>query len=121
MPAAAPRIDSRVVAAVALLDDRSLPIAEVNRRVGTIAFRLGLTKPSYEQVRVLVHALRRRRRGATADIALLSIRTAQRRRTLFARLFRRRGRLLEGNVTVCYLAGARSRKSARTSLKPGAA
>lgn len=121
MPAAAPRIDSRVVAALALLDDRSVPIAEVNRRVGTIAHRLGLTKPSYEQVRVLVHALRLRRGAATAEVVLISVSTARRRRTLFARLFRRRRRQPEGHVTVCYLAAARSRKSARTMLKPGAA
>jgi hypothetical protein len=35
-----------------------LPIAEINRRVGAAAVRLELPKPSYEQVRVLVHEAR---------------------------------------------------------------
>jgi hypothetical protein len=59
MPAAAPRIDSRLVAALVRIDDPRRPIAETNRRLGSIAAELGLTKPSYEQVRVVLHALRR--------------------------------------------------------------
>src|SRR5262245_25887465 len=47
LTAAAPRIDSRLVAAVAWLDDRREPIAETNRRIGFVARDLGLTKPSY--------------------------------------------------------------------------
>jgi len=58
MAAAAPRIDDRLVTAIGRLDDRRRPIAETNRLVGVVAARLGLTKPSYEQVRVLVHTLR---------------------------------------------------------------
>ncbi len=40
---------------------RSLPIAEINRRVGRAAWRMSLPRPSYERVRVLVHAARRLR------------------------------------------------------------
>ena len=58
MPVFAPRIDRRLVAAVARLDRRDTPIAETNRRVGELAAKLGLTKPSYEQVRTIVHAAR---------------------------------------------------------------
>ena len=55
----APRIDRRLVAALRRLDDPSLPIAETVRRAGVMADELGLTRPSYEQIRVLVHAERR--------------------------------------------------------------
>jgi hypothetical protein len=105
MHAAAPRIDRRLVAALALLDDRSLPIAEVNRRVGAVAFRLGFTRPSYEQVRVLVHGLRRRRprRPATRGRILLAV-TIRPREAFVDRLFRRRRRG-RAQVTVCYLTG----------------
>ena len=58
VPAFAPRIDRRLVEAIARLDRRDTPIAETNRRVGELASKLGLTKPSYEQVRAIVHATR---------------------------------------------------------------
>jgi hypothetical protein len=43
------------------LDDRTVPIAETYRRVGDEADRRGLTRPSYQRVRVLIHQARRRR------------------------------------------------------------
>jgi hypothetical protein len=55
----APRIDPRLVAALGRIDDPRRPIAETNRLPGRIAAELGFPKPSYEQVRVIVHALRR--------------------------------------------------------------
>lgn len=58
----APRLSRRLVEAIARLDDPDLPIAEVNRRIGAEAARLGLFKPSYERVRELVQELRRMRR-----------------------------------------------------------
>jgi hypothetical protein len=58
MTTAAPRIRPKLLEAIARLDDRTIPIAEVNRRVGAEAERLGLTRPSYERVRELVHLLR---------------------------------------------------------------
>jgi hypothetical protein len=71
MASAAPRIDSRLVAAIERLDDETVRIAETNRRVGLVADALGLTRPSYEQVRVLVHDARRRgRRPTTGDVLL---------------------------------------------------
>ena len=68
----APRISHRLLDAIARLDDSRLPIAEVNRRVGREAWRLGLPKPSYQRVRELVHALRRlrHRRPSTTDVLL---------------------------------------------------
>jgi hypothetical protein len=73
MTAAAPRIDSRLVAAVAWLDDRREPMAETNRRIGFLARDLGLPKPSYQQVRLLVKEYRRGRLQPTAGRVLLDI------------------------------------------------
>ena len=71
MTAAAPRIDSRLVAAIERLDDEAVRIAETNRRVGEVADALGLTRPSYEQVRTIVHEARRRGRlPSTGDVLL---------------------------------------------------
>jgi hypothetical protein len=69
----APRIDSRLVAALERLDDRQAPIAETWRRLRIVAAELGLVKPSYEQVRCLVHEARRKGRRPTAADTLLDI------------------------------------------------
>jgi len=58
VPAAAPRIDERLLEALRRFDDREVPIAETNRRLGELALLLGFPKPSYEQVRLHVHELR---------------------------------------------------------------
>jgi hypothetical protein len=69
VPAFAPRISPRVLDALVRLDDRTVPIAEVNRRLGEEAERLALPRPSYQRVRVLVHESRRiRRRPTTASV-----------------------------------------------------
>jgi hypothetical protein len=57
--ASAPRIDPRLVAAIERLDDVTVRIAEMNRRLGEVADALGLPRPSYEQVRTITHELRR--------------------------------------------------------------
>jgi hypothetical protein len=54
----APRLDERLVAAIGRLDDPKRPIAETWRRAGVVAEWLGLPRPSYEQVRVLVGEFR---------------------------------------------------------------
>jgi hypothetical protein len=54
----APRYDPRLLEALAALDDRAVPVAEVCRRLGRAADDLGLTRPSYVHVRRLVVALR---------------------------------------------------------------
>lgn len=70
MTAAGPRITGRLLQELRRLDDRRLPIAEVCRRVGEAAERLGRPRPSYEQVRVLVHEWRRlSARPTTAEVA----------------------------------------------------
>jgi hypothetical protein len=64
----APRIDERLLDAVARLDDGTVPIAEVWRRVGAEADAAALTRPSYERIRELVHLSRdlRARLGPSA-------------------------------------------------------
>jgi hypothetical protein len=67
----APRTDVRLVAAIERLDDETVRIAETNRRVGLVAEALGLPRPSYEQVRRIVHEARRRGRlPSTGDVLL---------------------------------------------------
>jgi hypothetical protein len=57
----APRISGRLIEAILRLDDRGRPIAETYRRVGAEAERLGLTRPSYQRIRELVHEVRNMR------------------------------------------------------------
>ena len=73
MASQAPRIGATLLAAIERLDDESVPIAEVNRRVGALASHLGLARPSYEQIRVLVHEHRRRGLAPTAGQILLDV------------------------------------------------
>ena len=68
-----PRIDERLVGALARLDDPTLPIAETNRRLGLVAEGLGLVRPSYQQVRIIVHELRSERRSSRFGETLLEI------------------------------------------------
>ena len=61
----------RLIAAAERLDERGIPIAETNRRVGALAEDLGLTRPSYEQLRQVIHEARRRGRlPSTGDVLL---------------------------------------------------
>jgi hypothetical protein len=62
----APRISRGLIEAIVRFDDRGRPIAETYRRVGAEAERLGLTRPSYQRIRELVHEARSIRRGPTA-------------------------------------------------------
>ncbi|HEY7197238.1 MAG TPA: hypothetical protein VH306_08625 [Gaiellaceae bacterium] len=68
-----PRTDSRVVAAIERLDRTAVPIAETWRRAGVVADSLGLIRPSYQQVRLIVHDARGRGRRPTAGDVLLDI------------------------------------------------
>ncbi len=62
MVPAAPRYDRRLVRAIRRLDDETLPVAEVCRRVGAFAERCGIPRPSYVHVRRIVQSERLRRR-----------------------------------------------------------
>lgn len=59
-----PRLHPALVAAVVVLDDGKIPVAELTRRVGHRARELSLPRPSYSQVRRL--ALAERARSADA-------------------------------------------------------
>jgi hypothetical protein len=67
----APRLSPRLIEAVVRLDDRGVSIAEVNRRVGQEAERLGLPRPSYQRVRELVHQSRRLQRVQPTTTSVL--------------------------------------------------
>ena len=70
----APRISRRLVEAIVRFDDRSRPIADTYRRIGAEAERLGLTRPSYQRIRELVHEARSIRRGpSVSDFLRLSL------------------------------------------------
>jgi hypothetical protein len=58
LPQFAPRIPPPLLAALLRLDDPTLPIAEINRRLGVEANRLKLPRPSYQRIRVLLHTAR---------------------------------------------------------------
>jgi hypothetical protein len=73
----APRVPPRLVEALVAIDDPALRIAEINRRLGAEAERLGLRRPSYQCVRQLVHEVRDVRRefarnpnATTGDVIL---------------------------------------------------
>jgi hypothetical protein len=68
-----PRIDPRILHALAALDDPGEPIAECRRRLGRLAGELGLPRPSYERVRQLVHIHRRSERRPGHVEALLDL------------------------------------------------
>ena len=73
MPASAPRISPRLLRRLEQLDDRRVPIAETYRQVATEAEKLGLSRPSYEQVRVLIHRWRRLNNRPTTSEILVDI------------------------------------------------
>jgi hypothetical protein len=69
----APRIRKELLEAVVRHDKRTHPIAETCRRVGREADRLGLTRPSYQRIREVVHELRRLRRGPSTTSVLVDV------------------------------------------------
>jgi hypothetical protein len=73
MVSSAPRLHRLLIDCIEGLSRRSLPIAEIGRRVGAEAENLGLPRPSYEQVRVLVHEARLRTSVPTTSEVLVDI------------------------------------------------
>jgi hypothetical protein len=72
----APRIPQRLLDEIERQSRRSVPIAEMNRCVGRTAAAMGLYRPSYEQVRVLVHAARLLRRQRPAPVSTVAMQVA---------------------------------------------
>jgi hypothetical protein len=64
MYTAAPRLDDRLLDAIARVDDGEVPIAETYRRIREASADLELPRPSYERVRQHVHVVRRRKERA---------------------------------------------------------
>ena len=71
MVASSVRTDIRVVRFIRRLEPRSASIAVVVRATGSFCEKSGLTRPSYEQIRLLVHEARDRRERRRAAIDLL--------------------------------------------------
>jgi len=68
----AARIAPSLLESIVGLDDERTPIAELCRRIGAEAERRGLTRPSYERVRELVHEIRRLRAIPPSTRALIA-------------------------------------------------
>lgn len=77
----APRIPQRLLDEIERQSRRSVPIAEMNRCVGREAARMGLYRPSYQQVRVLVHTARRLRRQGRGPVSTVALDVAFRVRS----------------------------------------
>lgn len=72
----APRIPVRLLDEIERQSRGSVPIAEMNRCVGRAAARMELYRPSYEQVRVLVHAARRLRQSGPEPVSTIAAQVA---------------------------------------------
>jgi hypothetical protein len=72
MVVSAPTIDPRLRRHARRLSRRSLPAAAIHREIGRYAEVIGVTRPSYQQVRLLVNHARSERaaRRATAQLLL---------------------------------------------------
>jgi hypothetical protein len=68
----APRIPLRLLDEIERQSQRSVPIAEINRCVGEAAAAMGLCRPSYERVRLLVHEARWLRKGGPPAISTIA-------------------------------------------------
>jgi hypothetical protein len=80
MPQFAPRLPARLLDEIERQSKRRVPIAEINRSVGEKAVGMGLPRPSYERVRVLVHEARRLRRSAPPSVSTVALQVAFRAR-----------------------------------------
>jgi hypothetical protein len=76
----APRLSLRLIDEIERLSRRQVPIAEINRLVGAEAARMGLHRPSYERVRMLVHEARALRRAGRESVSTLALEVAFRSR-----------------------------------------
>lgn len=71
MVSSAPRTDIRVVRLVRRLERRTKVIADAVRTTGAYCDAIGVTRPSYEQIRLLFHAARDRRERRREALELL--------------------------------------------------
>jgi hypothetical protein len=103
--AAAPRLDRRLVQLIKRTSNETP--AEVTREVGRAAERLGLFRPSYEQVRVIrLSALAVPGEAASIELRITLDLSLRPRPPRGPRWY---VRLLEKFVTVCYVRRGRAR------------
>ena len=88
MPRFAPRLPARLLDEIERQSKRRVPIAEINRSVGEKAVTMGLPRPSYERVRVLVHEARRHRWSAPPSVSTVAIDVAFRAKPPAALMYR---------------------------------
>jgi hypothetical protein len=62
-----------LIKAIAASDRRKRSIADTHRHVGALAAEIGLTRPSYEQVRTIVHLLRTDPRDSRAAEIIIGV------------------------------------------------
>jgi hypothetical protein len=77
----APRYRASIVEAIDALDDGRMPVAELCRRVGALAERLGLLRPSYVHLRRYALAQRARAKAEArrrAELRAIASGTAER-------------------------------------------
>jgi hypothetical protein len=102
----APPLSNELLNALDSADNGRLAIAEINRRVGAAAVRLGKVRPSYELVRQVVHERRlRQHEGALLQVALDVA-------------FRVRGVLFEAALGFAFLVGSRWRSQTTRRQPP---
>lgn len=83
----ASRLSPRLFDFIERLAERPLSSAEINRLVGAEAERIGITRPSYERVRELVHEARWLKNGHPAvGRALLDVATRTRSHAAYVEL-----------------------------------
>jgi len=78
VPRAAPRISHRLLERLEALDDGNAGFGDLTRQLGEEAVRLGLPRPSYQQVRVLAQRHRSLRRAPGTVEVLLDVATRAR-------------------------------------------
>jgi hypothetical protein len=83
----ASRLSPRLFDLIERLAERPMSIAEINRLVGAEAERIGITRPSYERVRELVHEARWLKNGhPSVGRALLDVATRTRSHAAYTEL-----------------------------------
>lgn len=105
MVAIAPRYPERLLGMIEALDDETVALAEVARRVGAAAERAGITRPSPVHVRALVRELRLQREEDRAA-----------RRAAFEEMTRRLPYAI-GNAYEAELAATRARGRVRSQRR----
>jgi hypothetical protein len=71
MVVSAPRIDTRLLRAARRLGRRPSSVADIHRSLGVYAEQIGVARPSYQQIRLIVNDARMRQAARRATTELL--------------------------------------------------